>query len=74
MLHWRDLTVEIHSSFKRFGVAADGPLMEMEENDITQIHMMSKKAEVVQTLDIKSAFVGVTKTWAGVVEVKSVAY
>lgn len=52
-LHRRDRTVEIHDGFNQFDVATSN----------------GDGGEVVQTLNIKSAFAGVMKTWARVVEV-----
>ena len=54
LLRWNELPVEIHS-FDRLGAAADGPPIGPEVEDITRMHEVAKKCEVIQTLDIKAA-------------------
>ena len=48
-------TVEIHNCLHTFGAAANGLLISMEEEDITLMRRITKKGEVIQTLDIKLA-------------------
>lgn len=45
-------TATIHDSFNRFGAAADGLLMSMEEEEITVMRGINKQGEVIQRLDI----------------------
>lgn len=51
----KDIVSKIYDRFNWFSAAADEPLCTTEE-DIMQIHVRTDKAEVVQRLDIKLAF------------------
>ena len=51
LLRWHELPVEIHS-FDWLGAAADGPPTDPELEDVTRMHRVTKKCEVIQTLDI----------------------
>ena len=54
LLHWHICTTEIHRSFNQFGAAADGT---------AGIHKITKKDEVIQTLDFQLSHRG-TLDWA----------
>ena len=49
------ITVKPGNSFSLFVTAAERPLINMEEENITLMHRITKTVDVIQTLDIKRA-------------------
>lgn len=49
------ITAKPGNSFSLFVTAADRPLINMEEENITLMHRITKTGDVIQTLDIKLA-------------------